>query len=114
MDCKENLLKALQDCGEPAAFYRGQEIQLANDLFADILETDTETCKGMPINEICHVKSIEMIQDFIRRREMGEDSVPNTYSAAFRTLKKNNVELKVTVLKTKHTDGAFLVLIERK
>ena len=112
MKYMENLLDALAECGEAAAFYKGQNIILANRLFADLFEKETSECKDLPIMEIIHEESIEMIRDFIKRRALGSIDIPTTYAAAFRTAHDPKLELQITILKTKKTAGAFLAIIQ--
>jgi len=110
----ENLLKTLEECGEVAFFYKGQKILAANKLFADLFGRDIEECKGLPIIEICHEESIDMIRDFIRRRKHGDHDVPITYEASFMTSKDPKKILMVTVIKTKNTEGALLGILQKK
>ena len=112
MTCMEKLLDALADCGEAAAFYKEQHIVHANRLFADLFEKDPEECQGLSIVEICHEESIEMIRDFMRRRAHGDVDVPTTYSASFRTAHDPKLDLRVTVIRTKNTEGAYLAIFQ--
>ena len=110
----EKLLEKLEECGEVAFFYKGQNILLANKLFADLFERDIEECKGLTIIEICHEESIDMIRDFIRRRKHGDHDVPITYEAVFRTPKNPKKAMMITVIKTKNTEGALLGILQEK
>ena len=112
MTCMENLLDALSDCGKAAVFYKGQDILLANRLFADLFERDPDECKGLPIVEICHEESMEMIRDFIRRRDHGDHDVPTTYPASFRTAHNPKLKLRITIMRTKNTEGAYLAIFQ--
>ena len=112
MTCMENLLDALADCGEAAVFYKGQNIVLANRLFGALFERDPDECKDLPIVEICHEDSIEMIRDFIRRRAHGDHDVPTTHPASFRTAHDPKLNLLITVIRTKNTEGAFLAIFQ--
>ena len=76
MECMDKLLEGLAECGEAAAFYRGTEIVKANSLFADLFERDVKDFAGLPVVDICHIESIELIQDFIRRRAHGDPDLP--------------------------------------
>ena len=109
----EKLLDALDDCGEAAIFYKGKKIILANRLFSELLEIEQEKCAGLPIVNLLHEESIEMIQDFIRRRAHGDTEVPAAYVAYFRTKSETRVPLQLTVVKTSATDGALLVILKR-
>jgi len=108
----EKLLDALADCGEAAVFYKTQTILLANRLFADLFERNPDQCEGLPIVEICHEESIEMIRDFMRRRAHGDHDVPTTYAASFRTAHDPKLNLRVTVIRTKNTEGAYLAIFQ--
>lgn len=108
------LLKALEECGEIAAFYKGESLLMANELFADLFGKDVEEFKGLSILEIFHEESFDLIRDFIRRREYGDRNVPTTYKAAFRTPNNPKAYMIVTVLKTINTEGAFLIILQEK
>ena len=108
----EKLLDALADCGEAAVFYKNQTILHANRLFADLFERDPDQCMDLPIVEICHEESIEMIRDFMRRRAHGDHDVPTTYPASFRTAHDPKLNLRVTVIRTKNTEGAYLAIFQ--
>jgi PAS domain-containing protein len=108
----ERLLDALEACGKTAVFYKGQSILMANNLFADLFERDIEECRGLSIMEICHEESLDLIRDYIHRREFGDQNVPTTYAASFRTPKDIRLDMKVTVIKTKNTEGALLGIFQ--
>jgi PAS domain S-box-containing protein len=109
----ERLLDALADCGEAAIFYKGKDIIMANRLFAELFEMEQEECGGLPIIDILHEESIEMIRDFIRRRAMGDTGVPEVYTADFRTKSEPRVPLHLIVVKTSNTGGALLVILKK-
>jgi len=73
------LLQGLEKFEEPAAFYQGNRIVQANQKFADLFERDIAEFNDLPIIDICHNESIEMIQDFIRRRAHRDVDVPMHY-----------------------------------
>jgi hypothetical protein len=110
MDKRDQLVEILGEFGEAAAFYKGQKILMANDLFAELFERKREECAGLPINEIVHNESIEMIQDFIRRRAKEDTGVPTLYKAAFKTPSNPKIELKLFVLKLKLSEGVLVIL----
>lgn len=110
----ERLLKSLEECGKIAAFYKGQNILMANSLFADLFDRDIEECRGLSIMEICHEESLDMIRDYIRRREYGDLGVPTTYAASFVTPGNIRLDLMVTVIKTQNTGGALLGIFQEK
>lgn len=113
MDCGDKLLDAFQACGEAAALYRGRNIQRANENFASLFEHTVDECVGLPIINVCHNESIEMIQDYIRRRALDDRDLPSSYDAAFRTPSVPRIIMNVTVLKLSGLDGA-LVMIRKK
>ncbi len=113
MDCKQNLLDAFQACGEAATLYRGQNILMANENFASLFERTARECAGLPILEICHNESIEMIQDYIHRRALGEHDLPSSYEAAFRTPSEPKVIMHLTVVKLRNIEEV-LVLLHKK
>jgi hypothetical protein len=53
-----------------------------------------------------------MIRDFIKRRIHGDQDVPTTYAASFRTAHDPRLRLRITVIKTKNTEGAYLAIIQ--
>ncbi|HUV36911.1 MAG TPA: PAS domain-containing protein [Patescibacteria group bacterium] len=113
MDCRQNLLDAFQACGEAAVLYRGQNILMANENFASLFGRTVDECAGLPILEICHNESIEMIQDYIRRRALGNHDLPSSYEATFRTPSEPKTIMHLTVVKLRNVEGA-LVLFNKK
>ena len=113
MNSMERLLEALADCGEAAIFYKGTNILMANRLFAEMFEMDQDECRDLPIVGLLHEGSIEMIQDFIRRRAHGDTAVPAVYVADFRTVSEPRMPVQLTVVKTSKTDGAVLVILKK-
>jgi PAS domain S-box-containing protein len=110
MDCGKRLLDVLQDCGEATILYRGKKILKANENFAALFGRTVEECEGLPILELCHNESIEMIQDYIRRRALGDRTLPSSYEAEFRTPSNPKVTMNVTVLKVKSVEGALVII----
>ena len=113
MDNMEKLLDAMADCGEAAIFYKGKNILKANRLFAEMFEIEQEKCRDLPIVGLLHEGSIEMIQDFIRRRAHGDTEVPAVYVADFRTESEPRMPVQLTVVKTSATEGAVLVILKK-
>ena len=114
MDCAQKLLDAFQACGEAAVMYRGQNILMANENFAALFERSAEECNGLSIIDICHNESIEMIQDYIRRRALGDHDLPSMYEAAFRTPSEPKVIMHLTVVKLKAAEGALLLFRKKE
>ena len=112
--CVDMLLQGLEKFDEPAAFYKGNRIVQANQKFADLFERDIAEFNDLPIIDICHNESIEMIQDFIRRRAHHDVDVPMHYEAAFRTTNRARVMMTVDVLKLHSTEGAVLTILHEK
>jgi PAS domain-containing protein len=113
MDKRQKLLNALQEIGEAAVLYGGQKIVMANENFASLFERTAQECAGLQILEICHNESIEMIQDYIRRRALGDMDLPSSYEAAFRTPSNPRVIMHLTVVKLRNVDE-MLVLFYKK
>ena len=44
MECWEKLLEAFQACGEAAVLYRGKNILMANENFANLFERTVDEC----------------------------------------------------------------------
>jgi PAS domain-containing protein len=114
MDARDKLLEALGELGEAAAFYKGQYIQKVNNRFAELVERSREECEGLPINDLVHNESIEMIQDFIRQRAQEVRGVPTTYRAFFKTPSTPKVEMQLYVLKLKKSASEVLVILRKK
>ena len=112
--CVDMLLQGLEKFDEPAAFYKGNKIVQANQKFADLFERDIAEFNDLPIIDICHNESIEMIQDFIRRRAHSDMDVPSHYEAAFRTNSRSKVVMTVDVLKLQNTEGTVLTILHEK
>jgi hypothetical protein len=111
MECMDKMLDALEDCGEAAAFYKGQNILKSNGNFAQLFERSPEECEGLLIREICHDESIEMIQDYIHRRARQDPDAPPVYEAMFRTPSRERVNMYLHVLRLKNLQDAFLVIM---
>ena len=112
--CVDMLLQGLEEFDEPAAFYRGNKIIQTNQKFADLFERDIAEFNNLPIIDICHNESIEMIQDFIRRRAHKDVDVPTHYEAAFRTKSQPKVMMTVDVLQLHNTEGGVLAILRAK
>jgi len=108
------LLQGLEEFEEPAAYYQGNRIVQANQKFADLFERDIAEFNDLPIIDIYHNDSIEMVQDFIRRRAHRDVDVPKHYEAAFRTASRPRVMMTVDVLKLHNTEGAVLAILHEK
>lgn len=114
MTSQEQLIEAFGELGEAAGIYKGPNIRVVNDRFAEFLERSKEEFVNLPITEIIHNDSIEMIQDYRRRRTHEDHGVPTTYTAYFKTPKTPMIELKLFVLRLKHGEGEVLVLLRKK
>ena len=110
----KRLLESLEACGKIAAFYKGQNILMANNFFADMFDIDIEGCRGLSIVEICHEESLDMIRDYIHRREHGDRNIPSTFVASFRTPRNIRLDMVITVIKTNNTGGALLAIFQAK
>jgi hypothetical protein len=108
------VLQGLEQFDEPAAFYKGNRIIQANRKFAELFERDISEFNDLPIIEICHNESIEMIRDFIRRRMHDDIDVPRHYEAAFRTASRPKVMMTVDVLKLHDDEGSILAILHEK
>jgi PAS domain-containing protein len=112
--CVDMLLQGLEEFDEPAAYYQGNRIVQANQKFADLFERDIAEFNDLPIIDICHNESIEMIRDFIKRRAHRDTDVPRHYEAAFRTSSRPRVMMTVDVLRLHNTEGAVLAILHEK
>ena len=105
------LLEAFSGCGEAAAVYKGQSFNHANNLFAEIFEREQAEFEGLPILDVCHEESIEMIRDFMHRRAIEDHGVPINYSSTFITSKREKIELNVIAIKLKQADENVLLIV---
>jgi hypothetical protein len=112
--CVDMLLQGLEEFDEPAAYYKGNKIVQANQKFADLFERDLAEFNDLPIIDICHNESIEMVKDFIKRRVHRDVDVPRHYEAAFRTSSRPKVMMTVDVLKLHNSEGAILAILHEK
>ncbi len=113
MDNLKKLLEAFAGCGEAAAIYKGQSFNQANDLFARIFEREQAEFEGLPILDVCHEESIEMIRDFMHRRAIEDHGVPINYSSTFITSKREKIELNVIAIKLQQADENVLLIVRK-
>jgi PAS domain-containing protein len=113
MDNLRKLLEAFSGCGEAAAIYKGQSFNHVNDLFARIFEREPAEFEGLPLLDLCHDESIEMIRDFMHRRTIEDHGVPINYSSMFITSKREKIELNVIALKLKQADDNVLLIVRK-
>ena len=111
MEAIEKVLEALEECGEAAAFYKDDRIVEANGRFAALFDRERDECRDLPVMNICHEDSMEMVRDYMRRRRFGDVSVPRTYSASFVSDEDTKMDLQVTVVETGNTGGAYLTIL---
>ena len=109
----ERLLEAFASCGEAAAIYKGQSFIHANGIFAQIFEREPAEFEGLPILEVCHNDSIEMIRDFMHRRAIEDRGVPINYKSTFITSKQEKIMLNVIALKLKQADDNVLLIVRK-
>lgn len=114
MDNLGKLIEAFAGCGEAAAIYKGQNFIKANDLFAQIFERETAEFEGLPIIDVCHNDSIEMIRDFMQRRAIEERGVPINYTSAFITRDQQKIKLNVIAIKMKKADDKILLIVRKE
>lgn len=113
MDNLEKLIEAFAGCGEAAAIYKGQNFIMANDFFAQTFERDRAEFEGLPIIDVCHNDSIEMIRDFMQRRAIEERGVPINYTSAFITSEQKKIMLNVIAIKMKKADDKILLIVRK-
>ena len=113
MDNLKKLIEAFAGCGEAAAIYKGQSFIHANDLFAQIFERETSEFEGLPIIDVCHNDSIEMIRDFMHRRAIENHGVPTNYTSAFITSNQEKIHLNVIAIRMKKADDNILLIVKK-
>jgi PAS domain-containing protein len=113
MENLKKLVDAFGECGEAAAIYRGQNFLMVNDLFAGIFERKPETFEDLPILEVCHNDSIEMIRDFMHRRAIEDHGVPTSYSSAFITANQTKIVLNVIAIRLKKAEDSVLIIVRK-
>jgi PAS domain-containing protein len=113
IDNLKMLLAAFAECGEAAAIYKGQCFVGVNDLFARIFERKSAEFEGLPILDVCHNDSIDMIRDFMHRRVYENHGVPNNYTCAFVTGKQDKIMLNVIAIRLKQADDNVLLIVRK-
>jgi hypothetical protein len=113
MSSQKKLIEAFGELGEAACIYKGEKLLFVNDRFASMFDRAKESFEDLPINEIVHNDSMEMIQDFRRRRVHDERGVPTTYTAYFKTDNDPRMELQLFVLRLKESEGEVLVIVRQ-
>lgn len=113
MENLKKLIEAFDELGEAAAVYKNQKFIVVNGLFAEIFERDVDSFEDLPILEVCHNESIEMIRDFMQRRTVENHGVPMNYTCAFRTPNQPKIMLNVIAIKLKRADSGVLIIIRK-
>jgi PAS domain S-box-containing protein len=113
MENLKKLVDAFDECGEAAAIYRGQNFLMVNDLFATIFGREPETFRDLPILEVCHNESIEMIRDFMHRRAIEDHGVPTNYISAFITADRTKITLNVIAIKLRKAGESVLIIVRK-
>ena len=113
MDNLRILLDAFAGCGEAAATYKEQSFTGVNGLFADIFERKPSEFEGLPILDVCHNESIEMIRDFMHRRAIEDHGVPINYTSTFITGARAKLELSVIAIKLRRADDNVLLIVRK-
>ncbi len=113
MDNLQKLLDAFAGCGEAAATYKGQSFTGVNELFARIFERKLGEFEGLPILDVCHNDSIEMIRDFMHRRAIEDHGVPINYTCTFITSGREKIELDVIAIKLRQADDNVLIIVRK-
>ena len=84
-----------------------------NDLFAQTFERDAAEFDGLPLLDVCHNDSIEMIRDFMHRRAIEDHGVPINYSSAFITGGGEKIMLNVIAIRMKQADDNILLIVRK-
>ena len=113
MERLRKLISAFNELGEAASVYKNQKFIVVNDLFAEIFEREIETLEGLPLLEICHNESIEMIRDFMQRRTVEDHGVPMNYNCTFITPNQPKLILNVIAIRLRDADDGVLVIVRK-
>ena len=113
MENVKRLIEAFAECGEAAAIYKNQNFIFANALFAEIFEREPAEFEGLPVLDVCHNESIEMIRDFMQRRAIEDHGVPINYTSAFITSGREKIMLNVIAIRLKRADDNILLIIKK-
>ncbi len=113
MDNLKMLLDAFAGYGEAAATYKGQSFTGVNEPFARIFEREQSEFEGLPILDVCHDESIEMIRDFMHRRAIEDHGVPINYTSTFITSGREKIKLNVIALKLRQADDNVLIIVRK-
>jgi PAS domain-containing protein len=113
MDKLKKLIDAFNELGEAASVYKNQQFTVVNDLFAEIFEREVDAFEGLPIIEVCHNESIEMIRDFMHRRAVENHGVPMNYKCTFRTPNQPKLMLDVIAIRLRDADDGVLIIVRK-
>lgn len=113
MERLKKLIDAFNDLNEAAAVYKNQKFTVVNDLFAEIFEREVDALEGLPLLEICHNESIEMIRDFMHRRTVENHGVPMNYKCAFVSPSQPRLMLNVIAIRLMDAEDGVLVIVRK-
>lgn len=117
-DCKyyiETYLPKVQfihRISSPAAISRGFYLWGGNNPWAKLCGVDEGDLPGMGIEQIFHPDSLPMIIAGIKKRTLGDPSVPKSYKTFFKNDKKGKIAVRISVYGLDDPAEALLFLAE--
>ena len=98
----------------PAAVYKGFELWGGNRGWAELYEVEEKDLPGMGIEQGVHPDSIETVISIVKKRALGDTSVPRTYSIFLRSSQNFRLRVCISVYPLIEPAGSYLVLAEPK
>ena len=96
----------------PAAVYKGFEIWGGNSAWAELCEVEEKDLPGLGLEQVVHSDSIEKVISIIKKRALGNTSVPKTYSVFFKNSKNVRLKVEISAYSLIEPAGSFLILAE--
>jgi excisionase family DNA binding protein len=96
----------------PAAVYKGFELLGGNRGWAELCEVEEKDLPGMGIEQGVHPDSIGTVISSVKRRALGDPSVPRTYSIFLRSSQNVRISVRISVYPLSEPAGSYLILAE--
>lgn len=96
----------------PAAVYKGFELWGGNRAWAELCEVEEKDLPGMGIEQVVHPDSIEMVISFVKKRALGNPSVPRTYTMFLKSSQNVRLSVRISVYPLNEPAGTYLILAE--
>jgi excisionase family DNA binding protein len=96
----------------PAAVCKGFEVWGGNRRWAELCEVEERDLPGTGIEQVVHPDSIETVISSMKKRALGDPSVPRTYSIFLRSSQNGRLRVRISVYLLREPVGSYLVLAE--